>query len=234
MLGAWRVGVLFEPAGEAPGGDRFALSSAPSGALAFYLADATGHGQKGAQFWQDFDSLFLEPWRRFASEPTEHTLVEFARELNDTLHRERPHRGGAPSSSQLCLVAGWLSRQGMLVFANFGLGIHVVPATTEGPCMPSEASFGLRLGWVSSHEWPRYEKALVVQRISGVRRLWLASDAFFGDDHWDPEAAFRLVRELGRNIADLTIEDALSHVNRLPHSGDDATFVILEPAGAES
>ena len=242
-IGAWRAGVLFEPmGGEAPGGDRFALSSASSRSLAFYVADATGHGRKGAEFWQDFDAFFREQWQRFASNPTEHTLVEFASALNDTLHergRDENHDSLSSSSSshlaasQLCLAAGWLADDGTLVYASFGLGVHVVPVTAEGlRWVPGEAAFGFRLGWVPSSAWPGYEAALVIKRIPGVRRVWLASDAFFGNDHWDPQAAFERVRELGEKIMDVTIEGALFHVRRLPHSGDDATFVIVEPAAS--
>jgi len=232
-LGEWRLGILFEPfGGEAPGGDRFALSPAPFGALAFYLADATGHGRRGAQFWQEFGGLFDESWQRFAFAPGELTLIQFAREVNDALHEGNIDGSRAPASSQLCLAAGWISGEGALVFASFGLGIHVCPVTSVGLCRPPpNEAFGVRLGWISSSEWSRYERALVIHRISGLQRLWLASDAFFGDDHWDPEGALRRVDELGRKITGLTVEEALSHVTRLPHAGDDATFVILESPG---
>ncbi len=232
-LGAWRTGILFEPfAGEATGGDRFALSPAPFGALAFYLADAPGHGRRGARFWQGFGSSFDESWQRFASVPGELTLIQFAREVNDALHVGN-RDGISKVSSELCLAAGWISGEGSLVVANFGLGIHVCPVTSVGVCRPpTNQSFGLRLGWIPSSEWPRYENALVIQRISGLRRLWLASDAFFGDDHWDPEGALRRVEELALTTTGRTMEETLSHVTRLPHSGDDATFVILERAGA--
>lgn len=232
-LGAWRIGVLFEPAGgHASGGDRFDLSSAPADAVAFYLADATGHGRRGAEFWRVFGSSFLESWRAFASAPGEPSLVQFVREVNDALHETNLDGRTARVSSQLCLAAGWISREQTLVYASFGLGIHVRPVTTVGPHhLPGNGSFGFRLGWVPSSEWPRHEGALVIQRISGLRRLWLASDAFFGDDHWDPEGALRRVDELGRSIAGLAIEEALTEATRLPHAGDDATFVVLELTG---
>lgn len=241
-VGAWRTGVLFEPmGGEAPGGDRFALASVASRALVFYLADATGHGRKGAEFWREFDGVFGAQWQRFVANPTESNLIEFASVLNDTLHehaRDGSHGSLSPSfssasASQLCLATGWLAHDGTLVYATFGLGVHVVAATGEGLCpAPGEATFGFRLGWVPSGAWPGYDGALVIKRIAGARRVWLASDAFFGNDHWDPQAALRRVRELGEKIMDMTIEDALSHVRRLPHAGDDATFVILEPVRA--
>ena len=236
MLGTWKIGVLFEPAGgEAPGGDRFALSAAPTGALAFYLADATGHGRSGARFWETFDSSFLESWDRFASEPDKRTLVRFAQEVNDALHTDLLGGSRALGASQLCMAAGCISPQGSLVFANFGLGVHVGPVTADGPCrFPAEESFGLRLGWIPSSEWPQYERSLVIQRVPGLRRLWFASDAFFGDDHRDPEGALGRAEELGDALTGRTIEDALSHVNGLPHAHDDATFVILEPSGAGS
>ena len=154
MLERWRIGVLFEPAyGEAPGGDRFAMSSAPLGALAFYLADATGHGRRGAQFWQAFGSSFDESWQRFASAPGELTLIQFAREVNDALYERMLDGSRTPALSQLCLAAGWISREGALVSASFGLGIHVGPVTSGGLCRPpSNELFGLRLGWIPSSE----------------------------------------------------------------------------------
>jgi hypothetical protein len=230
MLGAWRVGVLFEPAGSHPfGGDRFDLSSAPFDALAFYLADATGHGRRGAEFWQVFGGSFFQSWQAFASAPGERSLVRFVREVNDALYEMNLDGKDAHVLPQLCLAAGWISRERTLVYAGFGLGIHVRPVTTVGPHhLPANRSFGFRLGWVPSSEWPRHEGALVIRRIPGLQRLWLASDAFFGDDHWDPEAALRRVDELDRAITGLTIENALSEVRRVPHAGDDATFVILE------
>ncbi len=229
-LGAWRIGALFEPAGRhASGGDRFELSSAPVDALAFYLADATGHGRKGAEFWQVFGESFLASWQAFASAPNEHSLVQFAGEVNDALHQGQIGKGKADVLPQLCLATGWISREQTLVYASFGLGVHLRPTPTVGSQrMLAKESFGFRLGWVPSKEWSQYEGALVIRRIASLRRLWFASDAFFGDDHRDPEGALRRVDELDQTIAGLTIEDALSEVTRLPHAGDDATFVILE------
>jgi len=232
MLGAWRIGVLFEPAGgHVSGGDRFDLSVAPCGSLAFYLADATGHGRRGAEFWQMFGSSFLETWEAFASAPSEHSLVQFASEVNDALH-EKNFAGSKSWFSQLCLAAGWISSERTLVHATFGLGIHVCPVTMVGPHVRgARGSFGFRLGWVHSTEWPRHGGALVIQRVSGVRRLWLASDAFFGNDHRDPDGALRRVDELDRAISGFSLEDAQREVTRLPHAGDDATFVILDFTG---
>jgi hypothetical protein len=229
-IGRWKVGILFEPAGgEAPGGDRFALHSAGSDALAFYLADATGHGRKGAHFWERFESMYREPWHRFASEPNEPSLELFASEVNDRLHR-RQCDGEQASACQLCLAAGWISNQRELVFAGFGLGVHVVPVVASGSWSSElRGSFGFRLGWVPSKDWPRFEGAFKMHHISGVRRLCLASDAYFGDDHFDPEGALKRVEELGRVSAVLTLEETLSYMTRLPHAHDDATFVALEP-----
>lgn len=98
--------------------------------------------------------------------------------------------------------------------------------------VPAMESFGLRLGWIPSSEWPRIERSLVIRRITGVHRLWLASDAFFGDDHWDPDGALGRVTELSDILEGLSIEDSLHHVGSLPHSDDDATFVILERPNA--
>jgi len=228
-MGLWKVGILFEPAGgEAPGGDRFALESTASDALAFYLADATGHGRRGARFWETFESTYGDSWQRFALDPNERSLTLFASEVNDVLH-SRQRDGAEAAASQLCLAAGWVSDSGDLSFAGFGLGIHVIPITRSGLWnAQGRGSFGFRLGWVPSKDWQRFAGAFAIHHVNGVSRLCLASDAFFGDDHSDPEAALEQVAELGRTTAALTIEDTLSYVRRLPHARDDATFLVLE------
>ena len=229
-VGAWKIGILFEPAGGVPvGGDRFALHATASDSLAFYLADATGHGRRGARFWNLFENTYSESWKRFVSKPGERSLELFASEINDALHK-RACEGHEASASQLCLAVGWISSQGELLFAGFGLGVHVVPVTTSrGWSHELRGSFGFRLGWVPTKDWSRFEGAFAMHHVSGVRRLCLASDAFFGDDHLDPEGALKQVEELGRAAAVLTIEDTLSYVTRLPHAADDATFVAIEP-----
>ena len=195
------------------------------------MADATGHGRRGARFWESFATTFDDSWLRFASEPSERSLSLFASEVNDALH-QRQRDGDEASSSQLCLGTGWISDQGALVFASFGLGVHVVPITASGVWSNRpRVSFGFRLGWVPSKDWPRFEGAFAIHHVSGVQRLCLASDAFFGDDHFDPEGALKQVEGLGRTAAVLTIEDTLSYVTRLPHAGDDASFVVLEQVG---
>jgi hypothetical protein len=233
-FGALKIGVLFEPAGgESPGGDRFALDLPTSDVLAFYVADATGHGRKGARFWELFESTYRESWQRFASRPDARSLEVFTSEVNDLLN-ERQRTGHESSASQLCVAAGWISTAGELVFAGFGLGVHVVPVTGSDVWSNEPGgSFGFRLGWVHSRDWPRFEGAFAMHHVSGVRRLCLASDAFFGDDHLDPEAALKQVGELGKATATLTIEATLAYVTRLPHAADDATFVALEAIAPE-
>lgn len=103
-LGRWRIAALFEPMrGEWPGGDRFSVDVARDRTLAFYVADATGHGRTGAVFWQTFGGLFQEAWTRFISDPTEPGLMRFAREMNDVLHEGRGAAGSAFLSAQLCI-----------------------------------------------------------------------------------------------------------------------------------
>lgn len=231
VVGRWKAGILFEPAGgEARGGDRFSLNSTPTGALAFYVADATGHGRKGARFWEGLENPFRDSWQRFAQEPDEPTLIRFAAEVNDAVHG-RQVAGDTASSSQLCLTAGWISSRGEVVMATFGLGVYAGAMTTSEPWGLRPQELGFRLGWVPSPEWARFKADTPIQRISDVQRLWLASDAFFGEDHFDPEGAFERARELGRAVAGLTIPDALSYVRALPHTHDDATFVVFEPVG---
>lgn len=225
----FEVRFAFEPhAGERPGGDRFVVERRADGALCFAVADATGHGAWGAAFWEHHRATFDGLWARWLAGDLD--LRGFARAFNEALRAPGPLDA---ARSYLCLALGALSPGGALEWANFGWGTHVLPSGDAGPWWRDDpaALFGLKLGWLDGPSWDRLPRAFVAHRVEGVRRVALLTDAFLGDDHADPAATLRLVRDLGARVAALPAADVVPEVLALPHADDDATVLSIEVVG---
>jgi len=241
-LGPWNVIAMFEPwHGETPGGDRYGIELAPDGSLVFFLADATGHGERGNRFWTAFWPVFEIAWTEFVRSPGSDSLGRLLRHLNDELYGLSAEPPSPGFQSQLCMAAGWIDAARTLRFANCGLGIHVLPVNHEGlNWWPFEQSFGLRLGWLPSGDWEQQERSLLFHEVVRLSGLTVIGDAFFGDDHQDPEGVLASVQRFGEEHAGLPMPRVMEEIRTLPHGDDDATAFLVEfaetgyPAGAGS
>jgi hypothetical protein len=226
-LGPYRAAAYAQPAGgTARGGDRFGIWLSQSEDLFFYLADAPGHGERGAAFWNMHDKAFQRYWEAFTSaRPSSDHIREFARGLNDHLCGEGDRR-----AAFLCLLFGVLLRRGRLLFANCGYGNHALIATAKGAWWPARSGqlFGLKLGWVPNATWDSLEESFVMHDIDGVRRCVLITDGFLGDDHADPEETLKLIQKLAVRCASGPANMVIPILREFPHDKDDATVVLME------
>jgi len=225
-LGAFRVCAYSRPyGGGSRGGDRFRLELGPEGQLCFFMADATGHGEQAAAFWDAY-AVDLEPlWRAFVDERQD--LEALGRGFNEALCA---HKIDAVAS-QLCMLLGAARPGGALTWANFGYGVHLLPVDADGVwwAEPSRL-FGLKLGWIRGEAWLATERALVSNALTDVRRIVLLTDGFLEDDYRDPLATLAGLRVLGERVASLSLAEADEHLRAIPHEEDDASLVIVDRA----
>ena len=225
-LRAFALEFYFKPQGGSPeGGDRFAVRLHEGGDLSFYLADASGHGGSGAQFWEASRGCFDELWQELvAGASSEENLVRFVTRVNDTLTES--HELRAP---HLCMVVGTLSPSGQLTHGTFGYGAHALVATAHGRWQtPPKTSFSLKLGWIPSERWRQIPGACVIHRVDQVKRLVLMTDGFLGDDYVDVDRTMRLVSDLADICARLPLPEVVPRFKGLPHHEDDASVIVLD------
>ncbi|MBL4847033.1 MAG: hypothetical protein JKY65_16050 [Planctomycetes bacterium] len=201
-------------------GDRVALHVEGARAL-FLVADAAGHGERGEAFWDRHQAIVMGAWQELLeSAGTLPDLRGLGATLNAALHEAGDH---------LCLSVGVLEANGVLRFANFGYGTHVLPVTTEGSWWREDPAelFGLKLGWLPSPAWNKNPRAFVGHELSDTKSLVSLSDAFLGDDHRDPIATLESLPRLSGACAGLAPAAAVEEARRLPHDDDDATVLAL-------
>lgn len=228
-LGSYLAAAYVQPArGLTRGGDRFGLCVNQSGWVFFYLADAPGHGERGAAFWRTHDEGFQRLWVAFTkAQPSPSQIGMFARDVNSLLSA---HDDSRPAS--LCLLFGALSSSGRLLYCNCGYGNHALIATSTGIWWPPQDRqlFGLKLGWVPTATWDAIEGSVVQHEVVGVRRCILFSDGFLGDDHADPPATLEQVRQLSKRCSQVAVNRVIPIFQETPHGVDDATVVLIERA----
>ena len=73
--------------------------------LFFYITDATGHGKRGAKFWDDYKEPFDNLWNQFVNTvPDAEKLEKFAKQVNDLVY------GSNSSQNQICIAIGVLNK----------------------------------------------------------------------------------------------------------------------------
>lgn len=201
-------------------GDRYGVR-AVDGALLFYVADAAGHGERGHAVWREHGPSFEDAWRDLAHGPC--GLAElrgFGRRINALLQ---------PDDS-ICLAAGLLEESGLLRFANFGYGVHVLPSGGRGAWWHEDplGLFGLKLGWLDPVAWEDTRRAFIAHEVWDVDRIMVLTDGFFDEDHADVDETLSEIRRLGASCARLALDEAVARVAARPHSHDDATLLAIE------
>ena len=193
-----------------------------AGRLFFCLADAAGHGQRGAALWDRHGEAFDGAWAHFTqgTSAVEERLLTFAETL------EAPFRAASDSA---CVILGtWTESE--LVFASFGYGNHALVRTETGPWWAeAEKLFGLKLGWLPGgrRELPR---GCVVTALGSVDRLCLLTDGLLEDDHRDPVGTLAGLEALNRELSGLAFEDVMPSLLATAPSplADDLAVVVLE------
>lgn len=225
-MGPFAVASYSRPfGGEERGGDRFEVALHPEGKhLLYYLADAAGHGEMGAAFWEAHGARTSELWGELVvAKPGLEALRRFTTALNAHLNPE----------AHLCLTVGALSADGVLRFTTCGFGAHTVPIA-DGRAWWSEDPghlFGLKLGWVDPPRWAVLPRARVENEVEGVTRVLLFSDGFLEDDHADPVGALERVGALGDASATESQAMVVARFQAIPHDHDDAALVVIDRPG---
>lgn len=223
VLGTYRLAYLFQPYLANRGGDRFACHISPAGDLLFYIADASGHGQYAAQFWDKHQNTFDRLWHVLTENLyAQNSMKNFASKFNEYLFEQ----DSLDHTSQMCLSVGILSSQGHICFSNFGYGTHVLVQNREGAWQPGQPMFALKFGWLLPKQW---EKSFFQHTVTGVKRLILMSDAFLGDDYLDVNATIQLIADTNRTCVSLPCEKIIDYFcQNLPHGQDDTTLLVVE------
>lgn len=222
-LGPFEIHSFFQPLGDR-GGDSFSLSYR-EGNLYFYIADATGHGGRGAAFWdrqgQSFDCLW-EGW--ISSAPDSQGLYHFIFHLNHILESSLNH------DDQPCLAAGVWKNTGEVLWVNCGYGTHILATTKEGPYWKSpEEMFGLKLGWIPPSLWQENPRAYIENQATSVERILLMSDGFLGDDFADLSKTLTQIQQIHQHTDALPPSDIIPYfLKNFSCNGDDATLIIIE------
>lgn len=229
-----RLHCTFYGHNKGPSGDSFVLEES-DGCITFAIADAAGHGEQAALFWDKFGEVFQDCWNQFlvGFESIDERLQAFADTLNEALYS-----ASHPEliSNHLCLAIGEWSDDGSLAWANFGYGSHVLPRTKAGGWWAApEMLFGLKLGWISSSMRSKMPRAFVMNRAIDVDRVILMTDAFLGDDYDDPNQTLLELGQLNDKLAVLPFEQAKEKVLSLDEAPtDDVTLLVMERLDAES
>ncbi len=226
-LSSWNIQTFFQPfSGQHPGGDRFGLGYNTNEQLCFYIADATGHGEWAARFWEKHRKLFDHLWEEFLSSPGEVSdIYKFSSTLNASLIED------SSEQSQICLAIGSITNQGKLSFANFGYGVHLLIRVNGDPYKgEAKEMFGLKLGWASSGMWKTIPRAFVSHKMEKVDRLILMTDCFLGDDFRDPIKTLKQIEEMNSQCSQLEENQIIDYFrDNFPSEGDDASLLVINP-----
>ncbi len=228
-LAQFNLGYYFKPFQNALyGGDRFGCALTREGNLAWYIADATGHGEYGAKFWEQQAEIWNELWQQFLqkSNPPE-AIYELARVFNEHLHQAILSH----STLQTCLGIGVWSPSGQLVFANFGYGTHILPQSSTNIWWmdQSDRIFGLKLGWLAPLQWANTPRAFILHEVLDIQRLILCTDSFLEDDYRDPQQTLSMVKNMSHTSQSLSFNAIIPYfLQHFPHEEDDTTLVVIE------
>ncbi|WP_372370757.1 SpoIIE family protein phosphatase [Candidatus Uabimicrobium sp. HlEnr_7] len=226
-LASWQVVSAFKAYNdEFPGGDRFCIELNNSGALCFYIADATGHGNYAAELWKCCRDEFDREWQHFLDTPfSQEVLYEFSQTINEILYKKKEE-----CNTQLCIAIGSI-RDNCLSFANFGYGTHLLVqqdlATWKSPAQ--EYSFGLKLGWINGNAWKNSPRSFVYNEIENVRRIILMTDCFLGNDFENPTQTLADIEDMNKHCTALDFEQVIPYfLNTFPCDGDDLSLIVVE------
>ncbi len=230
-LGSWEVRWFLAPHGGAErGGDRFFLSER-EGVVWFLLADAAGHGHAAEAFWEVHGEAIHRAFRAMTnaaleSRPPLDRLRQFAADVNESL-AGRCRSDALPA--HLCASVGVLRQDGVLSWANFGYGTHVLARTANGLAWSKpERLIGLKLGWLDPKDWNQAPRAFLANDARLVDRVVLLTDGFLPDDHRDIDGTFERLRRLGESCSLLPANQVVPHVLENCSLGhDDATLPVL-------